>query len=160
MPIVSEHPRSIDVIRKLTAECDPGLESWVASYRERRRTYDTTRSQGWTTITKLEDEERGEMGWRELVALLEAREAAVEDLRDELSLMDKELRLLKREVRRVRRKFAEDIGAPEEIAIPEPAYSAGLPQAPSLQELLRKLTQGDVWAWLKPWLRGFLPSSA
>ncbi len=160
MPIVSEHPRSIDVIRKLTAECEPGLESWVTSYSERRKAYDATRSRSWSAIAKLEDEERGEMGWRELVALLEAREAAVEDLRDEISLMDKELRLLKREVRRVRRKFAEDIGAPEETAIPEPTYSAGLPQAPSLQELLSKLTWGGTWTWLKPWLRGFLPSSA
>jgi hypothetical protein len=39
MPIVSDHPKSIDIIKRLSGECDRELERFVADYAERRGAY-------------------------------------------------------------------------------------------------------------------------
>lgn len=179
MPIVSEHPRSISVIRALSAKGDSELGSWVAEYGERRRSYEQSSTSRRALVEELEYEGRDELPCRELIALLDAREAAVERLRDELDMMNKELALLKREVRRARRKLFDGAGLeepdPERMptATSAPAsarrnayetqpgeFDSGLPQMMSLQEMLDASRNGRAWECLKPWLRGFLPSSA
>ncbi len=37
MPIVSEHPRAVEVIRRVSDECDQELERFVNEYAARRR---------------------------------------------------------------------------------------------------------------------------
>lgn len=179
MPIVSEHPRSINIIRALSAKGDSELGSWVAEYGERRRSYEQSSMSRRTLVEELEYEGRDELPCRELIALLDAREAAVERLRDELDTMNKELVLLKREVRRARRKLFDGTGlqepeperTPDVVSTPAAArrdayatqpgeFDSGLPQLMNLQEILDASRNGRAWEWLKPWLRGFLPSSA
>ena len=158
MPIVSEHPRSIDVIRRLSDECDTDLARFVDEYAERRRIHRQDSEARRSVIRRLEDEDRADMSWRELVALLDARETAAHELRDELRLMDKELMLLKREMRRTRRKLVEATGT-EELE-PEHLSAPGVPDMLSIWEYFRRVREGRSLPWLKPWLRSFLPSSA
>jgi hypothetical protein len=160
VPIVSEHPRSIDVIKRLSDQCDAELEAFVNEYAERRRAYhaavEARRAGRRERATRPE-----EIECRELIALLEVREARTDELRDELQVMTKELAMLKRELRRARRSMLEagvvDASEPD-YAVPTSA--PGVPSMPSIQEYAGRVRDGGSFAWLKPWLRGFLPSSA
>ncbi len=159
MPIVSEHPRSIEVIKKLSDQCDSELETFISEYTERRRAYEAS-VEARRSRKRVREAPAEEAECRELLSLLEAREAQAEELRDELQLMTKELALLKRELRRVRRQLI-DMGIEEEI-VDEPALSAapGVPSMPSIGEYVGRVRQSNTLGWLKPWLRGFLPTSA
>ena len=159
MPIVSEHPRSIDVIRRLSDECDQELERFVTDYTKRRREYLEESEARRKVVDDLEDDDRAELSWRELCTLLRAREAAAEQLCDELELMTKELTLLKREMRRVRRKLLDGTGREE------PEYEPERPSSPELPNFMpsrdgARASSGRFMDVLKPWLRSFLPGSA
>lgn len=162
MPIVSEHPRAIDVIQRLSEDCDSELQAFITGYTERRRAHDAS------PHGPADPRREAEMDCRELLALLGAREARAEELREELLAMSKELCLLKRELRRARRQALELPAEPEgrvQAAAPameEIEYEAGVPGLPSIQEHITRARRSapDSFRWLKPWLRGFLPGSA
>lgn len=158
MPIVSEHPRSIDIIKKLSDECDFELETFINDYTERRKAY---KAVSQTRKAPLRDPltDDGEMSCGELLALLQAREVAAEEMRLELQAMSRELVLLNRELRRARRKALEATDGEEEYDFSYRAAS-NVPSAPSVQEYVDRARHFQMPAWLGPWLRGFLPNSA
>lgn len=162
MPIVSEHPQSTEIIKRLSDECDSELEAFVHDYAKRRKAFGKASESRRAVVDYLEDEDRAGMGWRELSSLLRAREASVDELHDELELMTKEITLLKREMRRVRRKLtdATQYEEPEYELERPPAH--GLPDLMSVQGRIRTASAPERTsvAWLKPWLRSFLPNSA
>lgn len=165
MPIVSEHPRAIDVIQRLSEDCDSELQAFITGYTERRRAHDASLR---GPARSAESRREAEMDCRELLALLEAREIRAEELREELLAMSRELCLLKRQLRRARRQALELPAEPEarvQAATPaaeEIEFEAGVPGLPSIQEHITRARRSapDSFAWLKPWLRGFLPGSA
>ncbi len=153
MPIVSEHPRARQVIHQLTSNCNQELGDFIASYADRRRGYERARESRRKLIRYLDDEDRRELEPQELLSLLDERESTVEQLRDDLALLDKELVLIKREMRRARRKMLSDTSYVE--------YEEDAPEQPSRPEPDReRRTSAGTWAWVKPWLRSFLPNSA
>lgn len=161
MPIVTEHPRSIDVIRRLADDCDHDLEVFVSDFTARRRAQDAAaqsarQAQEAPQATACED-----MSWQELCTLLAAREAAAERMRDDLQVMTRELSLLKRELRRVRRQMLND-GFPVESVIGDsiPSAPPSVPQTVSIQQSVTRVRTSQSLAWVKPWLRGFIPGAA
>jgi hypothetical protein len=79
----------------------------------------------------------------------------------------RELTLLKREMRRVRRKLLDGTGLQEPEPPPEPAREprrqpSAQPATATITADAEDLQQGasKFETVLKPWLRGFLPSSA
>ncbi len=156
MPIVTEHPRSIDVIRRLADDCDHGLEVFVSDFTARRRAYDAAVQSRHRTPEAPKEKACEEMNWQEICAVLAAREAAAEVLRDDLQVMTRELTLLKRELRRARRHMR-DAGFPVEAV---PAALPGLPQTPGIQQYVDRVRSSQNLAWVKPWLRGFIPGAA
>ncbi len=162
MPIVSEHPRTIDIIKKLSDECDFELETFINQYSERRRAYSASRQARQTQMPERLNEDR-EMSCGELLALLEAREVAAEEMRLELQAMNRELTLLSRELRRARRRaleLSEEDDQPDFDSARPIHSTASVPSAPSMQEYVDRARQFQLPAWLGPWLRGFLPNSA
>lgn len=160
MPIVSEHPLSTDVFRRIHAEYDQELETYINRYTERRKAYHKMCEQRRVLVGHFEDEDRADMNINQLLDILVSRETAVDDFRDELALLDKELMLIKREMRRVRRRLLN--GAPRQDWQPEiePDFQMSVPQMPSVQDYIQKARTSEGWSKLKPWLRSFLPDSA
>lgn len=162
MPIVSEHPRATDVIKRLEIECDSDLQTFVDDYAEQRKVYRESRD-GSGASARLRDEDREELSPRELVAMLEARELRAWELQDELELLSKELVLIQRELRRVRRKLRE--GGIEYVPEYQPqprnvtSNVASIRDRVQGQTLVQQIREGQSLPWLKPWLRGFLPNS-
>ena len=161
MPIVTEHPRSIDVIRRLADDCDHGLEAFVSDFTARRRAYDAAAQSGHRAQEAPKATACEGMSWQELCAVLTAREAAAETLRDDLQLMTRELTLLKREMRRARRQMR-DAGFPVEELPGDamPSAPPGATQTASIQQYVDRVRTGQNLAWVKPWLRGFIPGAA
>lgn len=157
MPIVSDHPHSVQVIKRVEEQCGSDLQAFVEEYAQRRKAY-RDRAGKSALIDKLEDDHRGEFTLRQLLDLLEAREAAAQELHDELNTMNRELTLLKRELRGARRRLLESsAGVNDEV---ESYTAAGVPEMMSMQDVVRRARDRQSWAWLGPWLRGFLPNSA
>ena len=161
MPIVTEHPRSIDVIRRLADDCDHDLEVFVSDFTARRRAQDAAtqsalKAQEAPQATACED-----MTWQELCTLLAVREATAERLRDDLQVMTRELGLLKRELRRVRRQMIND-GFPVEAVTSDsiPTVPPSEPRSASIQQSVARVRTSQSLAWVKPWLRGFIPGAA
>lgn len=160
MPIVSEHPRSALVFKRISDQYDPELEEFIRKYTERRRAYQKACDQRRAVMERLDSDDRREMNLDELIKLMDSRETAIERFRDELATIDKELMLIKREMRRARRRLIED-GPEEEIEFESrSAVSASLPEMPSVRDYVHRARNRGSWAWLKPWLRSFLPDSA
>ena len=157
MPILSEHPRSIDVIRKLSDECDSELEAFLNNYTDRRRAYMGPAAPAFGLAAEADP---GEYSCVELLALLDARELAAEELRDELRLMDRELSLLKRELRRARRKLLDVAALDERSPAPDPGQGREAPTARTKRDTPRRAADREPSGWLKPWLKGFLPGAA
>ncbi len=161
MPIVTEHPRSIDVIRRLADDCDHDLEAFVSDFTARRRAQDAAAQSARQAQEAPQATECEDLTWQELCTLLAAREAAAERMRDDLQAMTRELSLLKRELRRVRRQMLND-GFPVEAVIGEsiPSAPPSVPQTANIQQSVARVRMSQSLAWLKPWLRGFIPGAA
>ena len=172
MPIVSEDPRSVNVLQRISRECDPELEHFVTTHVARRRAYLEASDTRRELVRTLELEERPNLDWRELCALLRSREAAAEELRTEMETMCREIMLLKREMRETRRKLLSgtrfEEPEPERPATREDAQAAAGRATQRVQQSIRyseKPTEprlpagGGMMQSLKPWLRGFLPNS-
>lgn len=159
MPIVSEHPRSLEVIRTLSEDCDSDLDTFMQDYQE-RRTRMRKEAEGRRKLVKhLEGEDRDDLHWRELVSLISEREESLEELRDELVVMGKELMLLKREMRRARKRLLDgQVDIEESLRDTSRTYRP----AGSDAELTYSGRDGArrTWETVKPWLKGFLPSSS
>ena len=152
------HTYSSKVIESLGRECNNDLESFLKDFQNRRKAYMNAKERRVRLLTELEDDEREPMEWHELLSLLEERELAIQDLRDEIAVIERELMLLKREMRRTRRKLLESGGIPtheyEKLVASktEPTRSRIEPQDSD--------EMPSPWALIKPWLRSFLPNSA
>ena len=160
MPFVSEHPRSIDVIHRLSDECDTEIEAFIKQYIETRSLHRRTPKPASPLLRRLEDGDTSALRIDDLTRLVETREATAARKREDLQLVEHEINLLRRELRRAWREnpygVLPETRQPQRVRTPAAgAYGIG-----GVQEYLRRARERQSWSWLRPWLRGFLPSSA